>query len=941
MAEIRSELSRRGIRFRRSARKDILLRLLWISDNRLPHSPPTPNQQQQADGFSPELLRSPEGIDQPGSPLPGFRSPSPAQSSSGADSPTPAPLAYPFPPFPRAVPPPPNTVPASSDAFPPPSAEAPAISPGFPLQPAVPSAFRLPAYTLASATPLPPPPHAPLHEPPPVSPSLRQQILSGTDFDLSSLLSVFSEPSVSRDVECGPVTLTLKTTGPASRILSFPEFALAFSRYTEVVCSIFPHRRRELNDYFNIIAGLAVSYGGTHFYTYHRLFSAKCAARVGLWNQFPYWGALDLELHNRVFLGCRPVVCAICCCPDHSSSHCPFVEGNSSNHKTAAAKSSSSVPRLPQSAGSVDQCAFPRQQVCFHFNSGKCELTKCRFLHVCSYCAGAHARIVCPIVPVSNKNRKKYLSTPINVSALKAELVPHPNDEFTDYLISGLLNGFHPGISAMPSTSFMCKNLLSAVNDPETVNDLLAAEVTSGFMMGPFPAPPFPTFRINPIGVATRKYSGKKRLIVDLSAPHNSLVPSINSLVPFEDYSMAYQTVDDAVRLIKLADPNCWLFKADITAAFKVMPIHPDFWHLFGVQWNGQFYFAVRLTFGCRSSPKIFDTLSEALCWILQNNYNIKLLVHLLDDFLAVTPSSAPPSTGRQTILKVFSNLGVPISEEKTDGPAYSLEFLGITLNTRDFSTSLPKEKIDRILTVIDCFAACPNKTKMEVLSLLGHLNFAMRVIPQGRPFISHLLTAAHSVSALDTPVLLDDQCLKDLELWRLFLNQWNGLSMFYDDHALSPEDLQLYTDAAPSVGFGGYFAGQWFASAWPREMLLLPPSAASSAVYEVYPVVIAALLWGSSWSGKRVLIYCDNEAAVFAINKGRSRAPVICPFLRRLVWTAACHQFILTAAHIPGHQNAIADSLSRFAFQRFRTLAPDADPDPTPVPSFSDTIFL
>ncbi|KAL2096688.1 hypothetical protein ACEWY4_008836 [Coilia grayii] len=455
--------------------------------------------------------------------------------------------------------------------------------------------------------------------------------------------------------------------------------------------------------------------------------------------------------------------------------------------------------------------------------------------------------------------------------------------------------------------------------------------------MGPFPAPPFPTFRINPIGVATRKYSGKKRLIVDLSAPHNSLVPSINSLVPFEDYSMSYQTVDDAVRLIKLAGPNCWLFKADITAAFKVMPIHPDFWHLFGVQWDGQFYFAVRLTFGCRSSPKIFDTLSEALCWILQNNYDIKLLVHLLDDFLAVTPPSAPPTTGRQTILKVFSNLGVPISEEKTDGPAYSLEFLGITLNTRDFSTSLPKEKIDRILTVIACFAACPNKTKIEVLSLLGHLNFAMRVIPQGRPFISHLLTAAHSVSALDTPVLLDDQCLKDLELWRLFLNQWNGLSMFYDDHALSPEDLQLYTDAAPSVGFGGYFAGQWFASAWPREMLHLPPSAASPAVYEVYPVVVAVLLWGSSWSGKRVLIYCDNEAAVFAINKGRSRVPVICPFLRRLVWTAACHQFILTAAHIPGHQNAIADSLSRFAFQRFRTLAPDADPDPTP----DDPLFV
>ncbi|KAL2081495.1 hypothetical protein ACEWY4_023348 [Coilia grayii] len=473
MAQIRSELSRRGIRFSRSARKDILLRLLRLSDSRLPHSPPTPNQQQQASSLSPELLRSPGGIDQPDPPLPGFRSPSPAQLSPGLPSSSSAarrPIcqASEYSQVAPAVPPPPNPVLASFDAFPPPSAEAPAISPGFPLQPAVASAFRLPAYTLASATPLPPPPHTPVHEPPPVSPSLRQQILS-----------------------------------------------------------------------------------------------AKCAARVSLWNQCPYWGALDLELHNRVFLGCRPVVCAICCCPDHSSSHCPFVEGNSSNHKTAAAKSLSSVPRLPHSAGSVDQS----------------------------------------------------------------------------------------------------------------------------------------------------------------ESPDRILVPSINSLVPFEDYSMCYQTVDDAVRLIKLAGPNCWLFKADITAAFKVMPIHPDFWHLFGVQWEGQFYFAVRLTFGCRSSPKIFNTLSEALCWILQNNYDIKLLVHLLDDFLAVTPPSAPPTTGRQTILKVFSNLGVPISEEKTDSPAHSLEFLGITKMDSGY-TRAPRRSVPQGLGVM---ASVPESMERPVHVLRRPCSFSRR----------------------------------------------------------------------------------------------------------------------------------------------------------------------------------------------------------------------
>ena len=145
---------------------------------------------------------------------------------------------------------------------------------------------------------------------------------------LCTTLSPFAEQPQPRDIDCGSVILSLKSSGVATRILSFPEFTLAFSRYSEVICSVFPMRRRELNEYLNIIAGLAVTYGGTHFYNYHRLFSAKCAARVNLWNQCPYWGALDMELHNQVFLGCRTVTYAVCSSSEHNSDHCSYIKGS-------------------------------------------------------------------------------------------------------------------------------------------------------------------------------------------------------------------------------------------------------------------------------------------------------------------------------------------------------------------------------------------------------------------------------------------------------------------------------------------------------------------------------------------------------------------------------------------------------------------------------------
>ena len=246
------------------------------------------------------------------------------------------------------------------------------------------------------------------------------------------------------------------------------------------------------------------------------------------------------------------------------------------------------------------------------------------------------------------------------------------------------------------------------------------------------------------------------------------------------------------------------------------MPSKSSQWHLFGIKWDSKFYFAVRLTFGCRSSPCIFNMVSEALCWILLNNVRLPAVLHLLDDFLLIDSPGDSSGSSLSKLKHLFGQLGVPLSDEKTIDPATSLEFLGITLDTVGMKASLPLEKLQRIREISQSFTSAEHVSKQQLLSLLGHLNFAMRVIPQGRSFISRLLDLASSVPNLHDQISLDEGCRSDLRFWSLLLDQWNGISFFYDDVVHSADSIQFFTDAAPSVGFGGFFQGQWFAGHWP-----------------------------------------------------------------------------------------------------------------------------
>ena len=529
--------------------------------------------------------------------------------------------------------------------------------------------------------------------------------------------------------------------------------------------------------------------------------------------------------------------------------------------------------------------------------------------------------------PLQEEMMRNLPTTPIDIDTLVSELTNHPDKDFVSYLTNGLRYGFNTGLLSRPQVPYICKNLMTAKKDPTAVKELIHTELSKGFLLGPFERIPYQIYRINPVGVAQHKYSQKKRLIVDLSAPHNNDDhPSLNSLIDKESHSLQYVKIDDAIKIIKQLGPGALLIKTDISDAFKLLPIHPDLWPFHGISHDGFYYFYTRLVFGSRSSPKIFDTLSEAICWIAQHNYGIENLLHLLDDFLVIVPPCINATTVKETFLNIFHKLKVPIALHKTDGPATALEYLGVILDSANMEARLPVDKVKRIQDTLALYVKRKTCTKREILSLLGHMNFASRVVRPGRAFVSHLIALSTTVTELHHHITLNAAVRSDLKMWALFLEQWNCASFFLDE-AISPASkLQIYTDATPTA-FGGFFNKHWFQGHFPGEFM---KEQQSMALCELYPIVMACVLWGSQWSQKRILFHCDNMATVQIITKGRSKVPSIMKLMRRLTYHCAIHNFVILAQHIPGKQNLIADALSRFQMTTFRKLAPLADETPT-----------
>ena len=273
------------------------------------------------------------------------------------------------------------------------------------------------------------------------------------------------------------------------------------------------------------------------------------------------------------------------------------------------------------------------------------------------------------------------------------------------------------------------------------------------------------------------------------------------------------------------------------------------------------------------------------------------------------------------------SYLGVPLAPNKLEGPSTSLLFLGIILDTERMEIMLPKDKLTRIQQPLTTWLLRKKARKRQILSLVGTLQHATKVVRPGRAFVSRMYSTAAKLHEMHFIARLNTSFRSDLLWWHTFLQSWNGLGILRHP-TVSYLDFCAQTDASGAWGCAAVLDLQWLQWQWPPEWYKIGIMAK-----ELVPIIFTCIVWGPYLSKHHINFHCDNANLVIAINKGSSKDKFVMHLLRCLSIFVVHLDIYITATHLPGVINVTADHLSRGRLDQAFQVTPTLSYQPTVIP--------
>lgn len=492
----------------------------------------------------------------------------------------------------------------------------------------------------------------------------------------------------------------------------------------------------------------------------------------------------------------------------------------------------------------------------------------------------------------------------LNINQWKTALVAYHDTELCSMLEFGWPVGF---LNEKPPVS-VPTNHKSAVDNPSHIQRFIETELVFKAMLGPFSSLPFKQWtRLSPLMTRPKKGSSDRRVIVDLSFPTGGDVNSAIDIDQFFGRSIRFTlpSISDLITRLQLLGPGAYIWKADLSRAYRQLRLDPVDVPLMAIQFKGEFFLDLCPPFGCRSSAAACQRTSAAVVYLMsQAGFNT---LAYLDDFAAAESDLAAGENSFHHFRAITSSLGLQLAEKKCFSPSQKLEWLGFDIDTVAMSVAIPREKLQAVIDECQTWLTRKRANKPMIQSLVGKLLHVSSCIPQGKKFTSRILDTLRAMGPRHW-TSIDSEFLKDVQWFLSYALEANGVSVYslLQPSAIIECDSSL--QAAGAVAGGFYY--QWVDSAKHKDDFPAIHHLEATNIVTAYKTFAPYIEENAA-----VVIHTDNLASSYALMSGKTKDKVLAACSRELWLQAALKGHDVNITHRPGETLVLSDALSRASF--------------------------
>ena len=392
------------------------------------------------------------------------------------------------------------------------------------------------------------------------------------------------------------------------------------------------------------------------------------------------------------------------------------------------------------------------------------------------------------------------------------------------------------------------------------------------------------------------KKDGGTRMILDLSELNQSL-------------NVQHFKMDNIHTAKHLISPHCYLASIDLQDAYYSIPVDPNSRKYLRFMWQGERWQFAALPNGLSTAPRLFTKLLKPVFAELRKAGHT--VIGYLDDTIIIGETKEKLKESVSATTKILSELGFLIHTKKSVLiPTRELAFLGFILNTESMIVKLPQTKAQEVIDSCRELMGTYLPSIRMVARVIGKVIATFPAVEYGPLYYRSM--ERDKIAALrqnrghfDRKMKLSLEAKEELKWWI------NNVSMASSPIVRKKPDLELHTDAS-GLGWGATDLQKQTGGRWNE----FEAERARNNEINYLETLAAGLGIKSFCMNKRnvhVMVRIDNTTAVAYLNHMGGCKSTMCDKMSREIWQwCISRNMWVSAAHVPGRLNTIADERSR-----------------------------